>query len=89
MSVLDRARFDRWLTREERISTAQKITLGALVHYEPVPPVHLCRDPKDDKFLSLALIINARYLITGDADLLVLDPFRETRILTPRAFLEA
>jgi putative PIN family toxin of toxin-antitoxin system len=37
-----------------------------------------CRDPKDDKFLSL-----------GDADLLVLHPFQGIRIVTPGTFLEA
>ena len=29
-----------------------------------------CRDPKDDKFLELAISGDARYLVTGDRDLL-------------------
>lgn len=41
-----------------------------------------CRDPKDDKFLALAASGKAAYIITGDQDLLVLQLFRQTRIIT-------
>ena len=34
--------------------------------------VELCRDPRDDKFLELALAGGAGFLLTGDADLLAL-----------------
>jgi len=44
--------------------------------------VDLCRDKKDNYLLSLAISSNADYLITGDLDLLVLDSFLETRIIT-------
>jgi predicted nucleic acid-binding protein len=47
------------------------------------------RDPDDDKFLETAIAGEADCLVTGDGDLLVLDPFRGVRILTARAFLEA
>jgi putative PIN family toxin of toxin-antitoxin system len=49
--------------------------------------VELCRDPRDDKFLELALVGRADFLLTGDADLLALHPFRGTTILTPTAYL--
>ena len=42
----------------------------------------VCRDPKDDKFLALAASGKAAYIITGDQDLLVLQLFRQTRIIT-------
>jgi putative PIN family toxin of toxin-antitoxin system len=48
--------------------------------------VELCRDPRDDRFL-VALAGRADFLLTGDADLLTLHPFRETAILTPAAYL--
>lgn len=41
-----------------------------------------CRDPKDDKFLALAASGKAVYIITGDQDLLVLQLFGQTRIIT-------
>jgi putative PIN family toxin of toxin-antitoxin system len=49
--------------------------------------ITLCRDPKDDKFLELAVSGNAEYIITGDKDLLSLRPFRNTKIVTPSEFL--
>ncbi|MSP02209.1 MAG: putative toxin-antitoxin system toxin component, PIN family [Acetobacteraceae bacterium] len=45
-----------------------------------------CRDPMDDKFLELAVNGRADPIITGDTDLLVLNPFRGIPIITPAAF---
>ena len=45
-----------------------------------------CRDPKDDKFLELAVIGHADLIVSGDADLLVLDSFRDIPSITPAAF---
>ena len=42
-----------------------------------------CRDPKDDKFLSLAVRAKATTIISGDDDLLVLNPFKNILILSP------
>ena len=47
-----------------------------------------CRDPKDDKFLELAVNGHADVLITGDADLLALNPFRRVPIITPADFVQ-
>lgn len=47
------------------------------------------RDPKDDKFLALAIVGKADYLVSGDKDLLVLGRIGETPILSPTAFLAA
>jgi uncharacterized protein len=46
-----------------------------------------CRDPKDDKFLELAVNGHADLIVSGDADLLALNPFRGIPILTPAAFV--
>lgn len=46
------------------------------------------RDPKDDMMLEAAVAGAAEYLVTGDQDLLVLRMFRNTRIITPREFLD-
>jgi len=45
-----------------------------------------CRDPKDDKFLELAVNGRADVIVSGDADLLMLDTFRGIPIVTPAAF---
>jgi uncharacterized protein len=46
------------------------------------------RDQEDNKFLECGLAGGATHVITGDKDLLILDPFRGIRILTPRQFLD-
>lgn len=46
-----------------------------------------CRDPKDDKFLELAIQGRATHIVSGDQDLLTLSPFRGITILTPAEFL--
>jgi putative PIN family toxin of toxin-antitoxin system len=45
-----------------------------------------CRDPNDDKFLEVALNGRADVIITGDADLLALNPWREIRIVNPAEY---
>jgi uncharacterized protein len=46
------------------------------------------RDPNDDKFLELAAGGSAACLVTGDEDLLVLNPFRGISVMTTAQFLE-
>ena len=50
-------------------------------------PIHACRDPRDDKFLEVAVYGHARAVVTGDADLLALHPFMGIEILTPAEYL--
>jgi len=45
-------------------------------------------DPKDDMFLELALSGQANCIITGDPDLLALNPFENIPIISPKEFLE-
>jgi uncharacterized protein len=47
-----------------------------------------CRDPTDDKFLELAVNGRADLIVSGDADLLALNPFRDIPIVTPAAFVQ-
>ena len=84
--VLGRKRFDRYITREERERFLVKLLLHAnLVEIDV--EVRACRDPKDDKFLELAVCGGASCIVTGDSDLLVLNPFRRIPVLTPNQFL--
>jgi putative PIN family toxin of toxin-antitoxin system len=50
--------------------------------------VAACRDSTDDKFLELAVSGRADLILTGDADLLVLDPFRGISIVSPATFTQ-
>jgi putative PIN family toxin of toxin-antitoxin system len=49
--------------------------------------IKACRDTRDNKVLELAVDGRASAIVTGDADLLVMHPFRGIAILTPRDFL--
>jgi putative PIN family toxin of toxin-antitoxin system len=61
--------------------------IGSLCEWtEPAERIRACRDPDDDQVLECAVSARAQYVITGDADLLELDPFRGIRILSPSAF---
>lgn len=87
-AVLSRPKFDRYVTREER-----EQFLAALLHeavlVEVTAQVQVCRDPKDDQVLDAAINGQATCIITGDADLLALHPFRGISILSPGDFLIA
>ena len=48
------------------------------------PPV--CRDRDDDLVLATALAGECDAIITGDQDLIILDPFRDIRVVAPSAF---
>jgi putative PIN family toxin of toxin-antitoxin system len=50
--------------------------------------IAVCRDEKDNKFLELAVSSNANIIVTGDLDLLVLNPFQAIEIVTPDIFID-
>jgi len=86
INVLSRSKFDRYITSEIREDFLASLMLEA----EIVPiteKITACRDPKDNKFLELAVSGHADYLLTGDQDLLVLHPFRNLQIITVSNFL--
>jgi len=85
--VLSRAKFDRYVSRKERALFLAQLASVA----ESVPIIQLvceCRDPNDDKFLEVALNGRADVIITGDADLLAMHPWREIAIVSPTEFLK-
>ena len=84
--VLSRDKWDRYLSiaeRQEFLRGLYRVTTMIPVLSE----VEDCRDPKDNKFLALAFDAQADYLVTGDRDLLVLNPWREIGIIKPADFL--
>ena len=86
-NVLQRKGFEKYIAEEERVEFITAfVREGALV--EVPHQVKECRDPKDNKFLDLALSGNAICIVSGDKDLLVLHPFRGIPILTPQQFLD-
>lgn len=86
MEKLLSPKFDPYVSRERR--DAFLLRLAPLVEIvEIVQAVRASRDAKDDKFLEVAVNGRADVLVTGDRDLLEVNPFRGIAILTPAAYL--
>ena len=85
--VIARPKFDKYLSDQERREFF-KVLSRVAIRVEILRPVAACRDPKDDKFLELAVNGRADALITGDADLLALHPFLGIPIVSPKAFVD-
>ena len=85
-AVLLRSKFERYLdaVRRDRF-LARYLEAGALI--ETTRAIQACRDPNDDKFLEVAVNGQADVLVTGDTDLLVLDPYEGIPIMTSAAYL--
>lgn len=85
--VLRRKGFDKYVLEEERIEFVTALVRDAAL-VEITEQIRACRDPKDDKFLTLAVCGNADCIVSGDDDLISLHPFRGISIVTPRQFLD-
>ena len=84
--VLARRKFDKYMSLEERNIFLFKLA-NECESVEIQAEIKACRDVKDDKFLELAVNGNAELIVTGDSDLLVLNPFRGIEIITPEVFV--
>jgi len=84
--VLAQAKFDRYVTVEQRLQfirlIASTATFVPIIH-----PIRECRDPKDDKFLEVALNGRADVIVTGDSDLLAMNLWRGIEMLQPSEYL--
>ncbi len=84
--VLVRPKFNKYLTIQERqlflFVFEQKVRFIDIQEN-----ISVCRDPKDDKYLELAISGQAECIVSGDSDLLTLHPFREISIITVTQFL--
>ena len=85
--VLSRKKFDAYVSIEER-QEFLRLFARIVETVEITRRIEACRDPKDDKFLELAVNGQADMIVTGDQDLLTLHPFQRISIISPRAFLD-
>jgi putative PIN family toxin of toxin-antitoxin system len=85
--VLSRKKLNKYLLEEERM----RFLADFLKDTEMVTVTQnfdVCRDKKDNKFLDVAVCGQAQYIITGDQDLLILNPFQNISIINAREFLD-
>ena len=85
--ILMRTKFDRYISQEKRI-TFLEVFLNHSISIDTTSKILDCRDPKDNKYLELAIDGKADAIITGDSDLLILNPYHRISIITPSVFLD-
>ncbi len=82
-----RNKFKKYMPDEDRAEAIARVKRTCLF-IEPEVEIKACRDPDDDKFLSVAVAVGATCIITGDGKLQELHPFRGIPILSPADFLK-
>jgi uncharacterized protein len=87
VEVLSRPKFSKYFSEIDK-----SIFLINYYHSTQFVKVNMvvddCRDPKDNKFLALAFEHFADFIVSGDNDLLTLNPYRNISIISPNQFLE-
>lgn len=86
--VLSRPKFNKYLSSERKAQAISKLERDTIL-FEVSSKVEICRDPKDNKFLELAVDADAACIISGDKDLLTLHPFQGISILSVADFLKS
>jgi putative PIN family toxin of toxin-antitoxin system len=84
--VIFRPKFDRFVSVQRRQQILDLVIVAA-ERVEPSEPIRECPDPKDDKYLSLALAGRADAIVSSDSHLLSMHPWRGVPILLPARFL--
>ena len=80
-AVIYRPKFEKIISPDQ-IQRFIRLILPALEYVEIKTPVSLSRDPHDNYLLSLSKDGHAKYLVSGDPDLLVINQFEGTGIVT-------
>jgi putative PIN family toxin of toxin-antitoxin system len=84
--VLARPRLRKYLSAEEAARFLADLAAQTILLVDPKdPPSAVCRDPRDDYLVALATASGAEAIVTGDLDLLEIDPDHlSVEVLTPR-----
>ena len=89
VDVLRRDKFDRYASKEDRATRAM-VYAEASKKIQVTHIVTDCSDPKDNKFLALALSSEACLLVSGDKKHLIsMHPYQGLPIIGARQFIES
>ena len=84
--VLSREKFDRYVPPQDREEFLRRL-LQVATMVPVLSEIADCKDPKDNRFLALALDSESGCIVSGDTDLLAMNPWRGIEILSPGTFL--
>lgn len=88
LDVLKRDKFDKYSSKAER---AEKLETYAqsVRFFEVRVDITDCKDPKDNKFLALAITAQAKVLVSGyKRDLLSMHPYQGIAVVGLREFVD-
>lgn len=80
--VLSRKKFDRYVSVKDREEFVQ-LVLRVVELVPIVTAVHECRDEADNRILEVGVNGDAELIVSGDSDVLILNPFRGIAIIKP------
>lgn len=86
VATLGKPRLQKYLKQQDKIDFLSNFLLLTRP-FTTTETIIVCRDPKDDMFLELAVTCKADAIVTRDGDLLSLHPFRGIPIITVTNFL--
>ena len=87
ITTLNRPKISKRIPKEDTETLIELIEERAVL-LNPRIRLKVCRDSHDDKLLECALEGEADLIVSGDADLLVLNPFKNINILSPADFMK-
>lgn len=85
-TTLAKPKLRKYLT-QERTSQLFSILNNNCLLEQSISNKRYCRDHKDDFLINLAFESSSEYLISGDLDLLILNPIDNLEILSIKQFL--
>jgi len=83
-----RPKFNAYVSLDQRLSQVRRLS-GLVEPVKTIRHVMACRDPKDNMLLEIAINGRASHIVTGDNDLLALNPFEGVQIVAPAVFVRA
>ena len=86
VDVLNRDKFAKFINFKSKAEIVLNKLREVSTFYKPDRIVEILTDTSDNKFLELAAISSADYLITGNTLDFTITEFEYTQILTPRAY---
>jgi uncharacterized protein len=88
--VLARPRLQKYVSSDEAVRFVADLAAQTILLVDPPDPHRaVCRDPRDDYLVALAEASGAEAIISGDLDLLAIDPAQlAVDVITPRQFAD-
>lgn len=88
VNVISRPRLiEKYQVQEQDVHAFRSLILLNGKRIKIKTKVSICRDPKDNDYLALALDGKADFIVSGDGDLLSLSPFQGIPVIKPADFI--